>query len=335
MTRRVIVVGGGAIGLTSSTLLARSGYRVVLLEEKKIFSGASGVNLGILSLPLGVLDGFSIDYVEKALSLHNSFSREYGYSLLPSSIVVPLKYLRTILGEVLRAISSIHRLGVRFRRIENLGLSLVASSTFLIDPGEYRDTLRRRLDEAGVEVLEGVAAEEIRVEEKRVTSIETSSGEELEADIVVVAAGPWTPKLLESIDVKLDLEPIKGYTIVASTSTPIDYVIGVDPIFIRPHQHRRDIILIGGYKIKSKLDTSIVEEHIEEMLSRAEKIGIVVDKVLEVKVGLRPCLDKPITTILGAKNLVVSTGHCRHGMMLAPLAAVEVVELVKKITKSL
>jgi D-amino-acid dehydrogenase len=46
---RVIIVGGGAVGVCCAYFLANSGFRVLLLEENEICSGCSYGNLGLLA----------------------------------------------------------------------------------------------------------------------------------------------------------------------------------------------------------------------------------------------------------------------------------------------
>jgi len=331
---RVLVVGGGVVGLTSSVVLASAGFDVVLFERGRVFGGCSGASLGILSLPLAVLDGFSVEYVRRALSLHSRFSREYGYSLLSTQVVVPLKRIRSILGEVARAIGGFRWFRVGVRRVGGLGLSLVVGDTFLVDLSEYRDSLIRVAGRLGVDIREGVGIEELVVEGGRVVGVRTSSGGVVEGDVVVVAAGVWSSRLLGSVGLELSVVPVKGYTLVVRSSSRLGFVVGVDPVFIRPHQRREDLLLVGGFKVVSGLDTSIVEEHLEEMVRVARSVGVVVEEVLEARVGLRPCLGRPLTSIVGFRNLVVSTGHCRHGVLFAPLAAVEVLGLVRRVVGS-
>jgi D-amino-acid dehydrogenase len=48
-SERVIIIGGGAVGVCCAYFLANSGFRVLLLEENEICSGCSYGNLGLLA----------------------------------------------------------------------------------------------------------------------------------------------------------------------------------------------------------------------------------------------------------------------------------------------
>ncbi len=330
---RVIVIGGGAIGLTSSLYLAREGYEVLLLEARRLFSGASGSNLGILSYQLAVVDGLSPGEAREAILLHEALSEDTGYSIVPRDIVVPLRHTLAVIPEYLRVLHRLIRVGASLRRVGSHGLSIVMPNALLIDPGEYAERLLKTIRSEGVEILENTRATGLIVEGGRISGVTLDSGEHVKGDIVLVAAGPWTDEILSSIGVKLGIRALKGYRITAKVKRELDYVIGADPVFIRPHQERRDEVLIGGYKIEAPLTAGdlVDYERVESMLGTARKLGLEIETVIETKAGLRPCLEKPITGTLGWRGLVVSTGHCRHGMLLAPLAASRVVALVKRL----
>ena len=330
IVRRVVVIGGGVIGLTSALFLAREGFNTTLVESRSLFSGASGANLGILSYSLGLIDGLDPSLLRRALSTHRKLAEELGHSIKTSEIVVPLTEAKAIIRELTRGFAAVFRAKYGFKRVEKLGLSLVVDDTLLIDPLEYRDSLRRKLEELGVEVIENNALEKLTSENNRITSAVLSSGI-IESDVYVLAIGPWSDTVLRPLGIELGVEPVKGYTILARVEENIDKVIGVDPVFMRPHQHRDDIVMIGGYKKPSGLSLDIDERDIRIMLDTAVRVGVKPLEVLEIRVGLRPCLEEPVTRIVKYDNLIISTGHCRHGMLLAPQAAEEIVRLARSI----
>ena len=50
MKSDIVVIGGGILGATAAWSLSKEGHRVVILEKGDLVSGASGGNLGKLSV---------------------------------------------------------------------------------------------------------------------------------------------------------------------------------------------------------------------------------------------------------------------------------------------
>ncbi|MET1128574.1 MAG: FAD-dependent oxidoreductase [Thermoproteota archaeon] len=329
----MVVVGGGAVGLTSAVLMAERGFRVTLLESREVFGNASGASLGILSKPLALLDGIEKKHAEKAISLHKTMASRHGYTLAEAKIATPLREYRAILREIAAAP---HRaLLVRFSisRIPELGFSLVLGGTLLMDPLEYRDALLEAAEGLGIDVRTRSRVVGFVASGGRCGAAIVEDGERVAGDAFVVAAGPWTDELLAQLGVRLGVEPLKGYTLVARTDRQLDMVIGVDPVYVRPHQRLNGTVMVGGFKLHTA-SLKVDETHVRAMVKAAERVGVKLDEVLEVRTGLRPCLEKPLVAPIGASNVIAATGHCRHGMLLAPLAAEQVLKAVEGLTST-
>jgi D-amino-acid dehydrogenase len=77
--------------------------------------------------------------------------------------------------------------------------------------------LRARLEARGVAVALNTAARAVRVAGGRVAGVETEAGL-VPGSQVVIAAGPWSTGLLGACGVRIEVQPVKGY----SLSIPID-----------------------------------------------------------------------------------------------------------------
>jgi D-amino-acid dehydrogenase len=77
--------------------------------------------------------------------------------------------------------------------------------------------LRERLETRGVKVSCNAHARAVRVKGGRATGVDTEGGF-VPASDVVLAAGPWSRKLLAACGVRVQVRPVKGY----SLSIPID-----------------------------------------------------------------------------------------------------------------
>jgi len=77
--------------------------------------------------------------------------------------------------------------------------------------------LRARLEERGVRILLDTAVRAVRLTGGRATGVETETGF-VPGSAVVLAAGPWSRALLAACGVRVEVRPVKGY----SLSIPID-----------------------------------------------------------------------------------------------------------------
>ncbi len=231
-TADVVVVGGGAMGASIAYHLAAAGAgRIVLLErEAALGTGSTGRCAG----------GFRIQFsseINVRLSLESvrmirEFSARYG---LPLDVHVE-GYLFLVRDAAswagYRAAAAMQRrLGAR---VEEIGQAAIAElipgvvvegiigATFgpddgIADPSGLTSgyaTLGRR---AGVEIRTGVAATAIRTtpDGGHVIGVATSAGD-VEAPLVINAAGVWAPALAATCGVELPIEPQPRHVVTTS-----------------------------------------------------------------------------------------------------------------------
>ena len=322
---RVAVVGGGAVGLAISYMLAKAGFKVSLYEASRIFSGASGASLGILSPTLAALDGVDPRRAHEALELHKKLSRELGYSIKSLPIYVPLSEVKAALSEALSAIPAIRWVRIGVGRPGGLGLSLNLGSAFLVDPVEYGEALKKGCVGLGVKISEGLEVKTVKLESRHVEVVFRDASERFDA--AVIAAGFRSDEVLAALGLKLGLKPLKGYTVTLEAERRLSYVVGVDPVFIRPHQSLETNIMAGGLKLHST-SASIEEDHVNTILRVVARLGFK-GRVSAVRVGIRPCLRKPLESWV-APGVVAAVGHCRNGILLSPIVAARVVKLLEE-----
>ncbi len=333
---RVVVVGGGIIGLASALHLTGKGFEVVVYEWGRVFGGASGASLGILSVQLAVLDGIPPGEALEAVRLHRELASRAGYSIVEADIAVPLLRVGRAGLEYLASVLRGRLQGARLARIPGLGLSVVLPGALLVDPDEVASGLMEALASEGVEVREGSPVAGLEVRNGRVAGVRLGDGRVEEASVVVVAAGAWTDKLLQGVGATLGVEALKGYRVTVDSEPRPGLVVGADPVFVRPTQDG-GALMVGGFKVKAGIpgspgEVTVDTERLREMLRAIARLGFKPSNPRDPRAGLRPCLKRPYTGPAGPRGLIVSTGHCRHGILLAPLAAVEAARHVRQAT---
>lgn len=225
-TADAVIIGGGSTGTSAAFQLARRFHseagrgderKIVLIERDTVGAGPTSKSIGIIRLhytyaPLVHLASRSLELFSQFESLTGGtadFAR-IGFLLLASAQQLPSLRANVELQQ---------RLGVRASVLTpqeitdldpRLDLEDVGGAAYEPDSG-FADgyataasfaAAARRL---GVEIWESTSVERIAASGGRVRAVETSRGT-IETPSVLVAAGPWTPALLEPLGVTIPIE---------------------------------------------------------------------------------------------------------------------------------
>lgn len=170
-------------------------------------------------------------------------------------------------------------------------------------------------------VLTGTSVKQFAIEARRIRAIETSQGR-IEGDLFVLAAGGGTAALARSLNIRLPIYPMKGYsvTLPAGPVSPTVSITdaGAKIVFCRL-QHR---LRVAGVAELGRADISI-DPHRIEMLLTAAKICLPAAAEWQADpqpwCGLRPMTPdcRPIIGETAIPNLFVNCGHGMLGWTLA------------------
>ncbi len=339
----IVVVGGGIIGCAAARALARDGRRVVVVERGDIGREATWAAGGILTPvhlaeypePLARLcvasaqlwPAFAADLADieyrvtgmlmlargeddrRAIATIAAWKRERGQPVEPvdapaacEPAVAPALRGGLLLPDiaqvrnsrVARALAaSAAKLGVDFRTgCETLG--------FLRVPG-------------------------------RVTGVKTSRGDILAAE-TVLAAGAWSADLASPVGVHVDVHPIRGQMVLLEG--PPDLVRRIILWGDRYIIPRSDGRLVVGSTIEDVgFDKRVTAEGVASILSDALSVapGLARLSVAQTWAGLRPATPDRLPYLgrpPGVSGLVLATGHFRNGILLAPVTAQIVADVV-------
>ncbi|MCC3420784.1 MAG: glycine oxidase ThiO [Microcoleus sp. PH2017_01_SCD_O_A] len=183
-------------------------------------------------------------------------------------------------------------------------------------------TLQSATKELQIEIIQDTAKEIIR-HGNRVFGVETTA-RKLQADRYVLAAGPWCEKLLN-----VPVFPRKGQMLSVcvpkdcAVMQPLQTVLFGTGIYIVPRQDGR--IIIGATSENVDFTPGNTPAGIQSLLAGAIKLYPELQNypILEFWWGFRPATTDELP-ILGASawdNLTLATGHYRNGILLAPVTA--------------
>jgi D-amino-acid dehydrogenase len=215
-------------------------------------------------------------------------------------------------------------------RPEVVGGVLFPEDSLLV-PDRFVKGLGRVLEAEGVEVRTGTEVLGLRTAGSQVSRIETTRGA-FSADVVVLAAGAWSPGVARSLGLRVPIEAAKGYSLTyrrPADGPNIPLLPAEGRFSITP---MGDLLRFGGTLELAGLDLSINRRRVEALhrsarqyIHRTEEL-----ELLEIWRGLRPCTPDGLPMLGRSRrlgNLVLAAGHAMVGMSLGPVTGKIVAQL--------
>jgi glycine oxidase len=355
MARRVLVVGGGIIGLACAWRLSRDRHAVTVVAPEPGRGGASWVAAGMLApvteaqfgetaLTTLLLDG-ARHWPAFAADLERESGRELGY-ITTGTVTVALDASdRAALDDLLDYHQSLglesHRRSASECRRLVPALSPAVRGGMEV-PGDHQVDNRALLGA----LVDACTRSGVVFERAAVATVVTgpglvlADGRRLGADHVVLAAGTGLHGIggLESAGVP-EVRPVKGHILrlgpLDTSATPllartVRGLVRGHSVYLVP---RRDGSVVVGATVEERGDDSTVQAGaVHELLCDARAIVPAVDELelLEAAAGLRPATEDntPRVGWTGADGVLVATGHYRSGILLAPFTAAAVSDLL-------
>ena len=227
MKSSVLFIGGGIMSAAAAAALARAGHPVTVLEKGEPACGASGANLGQLSL-FDRTEPWHYALAMESFGIFSGLADELEYA--PSGGVVVLQNEEQYRGaipvaEALRALGEPAQLilGPEVRRVEPcLDHTRIYGVLYCPNEGKLnplRTTLYycRQAQAAGVRFFPHTAVTGFETRGGTVTAVRTDRGE-VHADVVIAAAGAWTGELCAKLGLSL---PMGFHRATAFVSQPV------------------------------------------------------------------------------------------------------------------
>lgn len=325
---KVLVRGAGVIGLTAARECARRGHRVVIVDPAPE-RAAAVVAAGMLP-PVS-----EVGYGEESLLLLNLESArrwsDFAAELADDSGADP-GYVRSGTVHVARDRDDMAALDRRFEFQSRLGLDVERLNARALrrlepalgpsvqgglhTPGDHQVDNRRLLEALGIACsrLGVVVCGQDRPDMSDATDVE------------VIATGAWAGGLPG-----LPIRPLKGQILrlraTGRSVVPEHVVWGID-VYVVP---RYGEIVVGATVEEKGFDTEITAGAVHELLRDARELvpGLDETELVGCLAGLRPTTPDhgPVIGRLPCGR-VVAAGHHRNGLLLAPITATAVADLV-------
>ena len=203
-----------------------------------------------------------------------------------------------------------------------------------VDNRKLVQALRVAAESAGVEIREHAPVKEIVVQGGCATGVKLDDGTVVTADIVVLAAGAWSRRI-DGLppDRRPPVRPVKGQMLALrmdANAPLLTHVLWAPGAYLVP---RRDGRLIVGATVEEKgFDETITAGGVMALLDAAWRAVPAVEElpIEEIWVGHRPGSrdDAPILGPGPLEGLFYATGHHRNGILLAPVTADAMAQLI-------
>jgi glycine/D-amino acid oxidase-like deaminating enzyme len=251
----VVVIGAGIVGVAAASELAGEGASVLLVERAVVAAGASGRNSGAVWHPMDpVLEALYVETLDRLRALPQALEAELpsdhpdrGFALPAEPVgILTLGDDAGLLAVHASALAASHpQLRPAFLDVATLarmepslapGLSAVRLDIgFPVAPWAATHAFAELAGARGAELVQGSAAA-IRVEDGVALGV-TVDGVAIAAGAVIVAAGPWTPEVIDPSGTWRPIRPFWGVVVEIALAAPPHAIVeaaGIDDA-IGPH----------------------------------------------------------------------------------------------------
>jgi glycine/D-amino acid oxidase-like deaminating enzyme len=334
-TPDVVVIGGGLVGVTASLLLAEAGVSVTLFEAEHVAAAASGRNAGSIEHPL---DPPRAPLYEESVDLYKRFGVLEGppAGLLgvaripegPQSLAAAAERYPSLRPELLDP--------DEVRALEpDLApdlLGCLIQTGYPTTPHGATTRIAALARERGVTIVEGERAEPV-VRGDRVVGAAVA-GATIPAERVLVAAGPWTPGLIDPSGRRRPVEFEWGVTVHIEFAGRLRYRIEELPVSAGPDAvadgiserwevtPTRELTVLGATHTHEQPDE---EAGARDILRRTARF--MPEAARAVVTAVRSCArptsfdGRPLIGPCGIDGLVAVSGHGPYGISLGPASA--------------
>lgn len=220
----VVVIGGGIIGCSAAAIMADRGASVMLVEGRAIGAGASGRNLGAIQHPFDpVLASLHVDSLTRYQALAESSSAgAFAIGRRPAGLLLLNRDHQAAERQAARMALEFPELDARFlepaevRELEpSLADDLAAvriATGYPVPPAAATEAWADLASERSAGFLIGSAAR-VEVVDGRAAGVRLEDGTRIAGGAVLVAAGPWTPRLIDPSGAWKPIAPTWGVTL--------------------------------------------------------------------------------------------------------------------------
>jgi thiazole synthase len=351
MTSEILIIGGGVIGLATAIELKLRGVKVTAISRDNKAAAATAAAGMLAPSAERIADTAMLQLCNRSLHLYPDWTRKLeeitgldtGY--WACGILAPVYEIQrdketreqgdNVENSTPSPPSTRYWLDKQTIHQYQPGLSEEVIGGWWypedaqVDNRALFQTLLNAAENLGVEITEGITVKGIIQQQGEVKGVQTDAGT-LYASKYVLATGAWSNELLP-----LPLRPVKGQMLSvkipsSGSDLPLSRVLYGSDIYIVPRRDGR--IIIGATSEDVGFTKGNTPVEITRLLQAAIRLYPQLQNypIEEFWWGFRPATpdELPILGNSWCKNLIFATGHHRNGILLTPITAKLVADIV-------
>ena len=343
----VIVVGAGVVGCAVAYELATRGARVRIIDPRGSGQGATRASAGILA---PYIEGHSATLLRLgicSLDQYDAFIERVSHDAEQT-----VEYRRNGTLQVAVDANEVHELERQRQNLTEMGVPhsfLTTDALRRLEPGLTRDARAGLLmPQHGYVHAAGLVAALVGASAKRGATLTVgqvqaidhdrgspsvvTAGETVAADAVVVAAGSWSGSIPVRLAPSPPVRPIRGQLLQLRFPHPtLSTVVWGTGCYLVPWQDGS--VLVGATVEDAGFDEAVTAGGMRQLLDSGERLVPALRSAAftEARAGLRPASSDELPIIgpsATIRGLFYATAHYRNGVLLAPLTAALIADLL-------
>jgi glycine/D-amino acid oxidase-like deaminating enzyme len=350
----VVVIGGGIVGTSAAAFLAAAGKSVILVERDGLASAASGANSGVVQQPF---DPILAELYRETIDLYRELSRaSASFKLVerPAGMLFVSDREDAARHQAASITAQFPELSVEvlggadLQKLEpalapNLWACRARDIGYPVWPGASTYAYATLAEQRGVAIRMGRAATLERAGHA-ITGV-TVNGERIAAAQVLVAAGPWSPQVIDPTGAWRPIRALWGAVVEVELPDPPGHVleqagieasIGTEPGEGARPDHDFSLVTMPGVSVVGSTfldDQPDPRDWREPILKLAAKFvpGIIDAPIRSVRACPRPLSEdgRPLVGEVPRRaDLYVCAGHGPWGISTGPASARLVTDLM-------
>ncbi|ARK29400.1 glycine oxidase ThiO [Halalkalibacter krulwichiae] len=351
MQERVLILGGGVIGLATAFELSKRNYNVTILEKTTCGGQASGAAAGMLA-PFSEIGEDPDDFFQlclDSLRMYKQWQAEVkevskvDFEFSESGSLHAVYHDADVLaletrqswqrewGAEAELISGDRLWKMEPELSRNVKAAMYYPEESHVFAPDYVKALEAACRLNGVTVVEKLEHVDV-VDWKETITVRAQSGQQFTGDRLVVCSGAWSGELEEIFGIRIPVYPIRGQICAYSTSIErIKHIVYTSQGYLVPKAN--GTLVNGASEDIAGFQTDVTEKGIARLTNWNKLVFPFLEKEtpFHTWAGLRPATQDGfplIGKLSEGSQVVFATGHYRNGILLSPITAVAVANLL-------